>query len=1111
MCGSIVLGQMLASRLSGAFTLRSQAPSRYGHRPPWTWPLDVARLETARKFKKNSTLNGNAGSWTNSDDTEEGALAKWLEKTGASSSLFSAGIVEEVTLFNLPKLSVKTPLQEKFSKTIIKKVNDKSNKAANNSKGGGNHGRNDPPQGGYKPAAKSPSDQKEAAKPAVQQPVVNSDVKKVEPPTEKGKGNQKPKKTPEELALEPCIDWVRNGVCTFGNLCQRAHPKATYNATIQAAQHQLNAEKERADRKLIAEQAPKEVVEAAKDVPEELKPEFIQAVVEKLVKQTKCTIVVSQWCGVECGFAYGEIQEAVDGSVGGRDWLVAEPWEMVEGEYKSYGFYMPSHKKETSLSHPIIGYDPEETFEIIYGNGTIGYSTFETGSYMIAAWMDLIKAIHYCVGDRPDLHESVRHKISLYRPTKEQGHELYRKWLRERTREAQTKTSTNLRVNRSLTARESNQADGAYKTWMLQNFMRYSMCGHQWEKRMAVVAHQRPNYQPREDMSVEIKDPNWSLMEGIPVYNGPPKAAKLYCTTLLGFNTSNPAKALQMFDRQEGNLALGLKRLLAKGVDHDLRFNNQIALLFDDRMLPVHPDSLWEGTGFHYEIDRKTATVKVFKTQGEVLLQTVVFTKYRNQGREALEMVRNRYNSICTWDYLEKMILLLYADVKNWCYWAVYSVVVAMCEPFVSRNMNANMVHAKKSLRQEYVLRNELGISASYPSESTVKLKIEEAKLKPDDLKPRLFVSYGAACMEWNESAEFLKIISDGFHSTVMSHGWVHHHIIVAKPKDDAASVWMRAALEKLKVPRTIVTMTFSDDGLIMWCDSHNLLTIAESDISGSDSSIGLVFWYELAMNLRFVEVDWNKPVRALSKIKQAMRPMTVPTAQGCLKINLSSVLLGSGHDWTTVANNYYNQVGCVSMAITIADYDGKVTAQQLEESAVWVGMRLEIKMMVVDGVGRLSKCTFLKCFPMTVEGKIYFVKCLGTIFRRFGSVVGDITNLTIGVTPAQFKGLSPEERANRYLANIVAGLVNEPSNSVIDALRVRFPNGVAQVDTSAQGWDPRMRSAVGLIGNDNDIIDRYELTPDELDEFVQLILTIRLGQCVSCPALDKILAKDYD
>lgn len=241
-----------------------------------------------------------------------------------------------------------------------------------------------------------------------------------------------------------------------------------------------------------------------------------------------------------------------------------------------------------------------------------------------------------------------------------------------------------------------------------------------------------------------------------------------------------------------------------------------------------------------------------------------------------------------------------------------------------------------------------------------------------------------------------------------------------------------------------------------------------------------------------------------------------------------------SGDSNTTLLQNIFSVMRGASFAAQLnltlhlmnlkrADERGKVgeyrpTQALLESMLVRLVQRSATScggISTVEIASEPSRSTLLKRTLMRdTDGRLCYMMVLGAILSNFGGYAGDLTHMTLGITIQEFDRLPIPARWERHLCSVVAGLVHEPSNIVLDALRLRFPKGVAVAGVTAEerfrfelqkSSSDRSRRTIPL----SELLTRYGGRDHEWVEFADMLRHIEYGQILEHVVMDRIRA-DY-
>lgn len=275
----------------------------------------------------------------------------------------------------------------------------------------------------------------------------------------------------------------------------------------------------------------------------------------------------------------------------------------------------------------------------------------------------------------------------------------------------------------------------------------------------------------------------------------------------------------------------------------------------------------------------------------------------------------------------------------------------------------------------------------------------------------------------------------------------------------------------------------FSDDGLLVYRDQYGVFHVYETDISSCDASNGpsvfVAVWYILSRVL-------GQEV-ASQMIGQCARGYSVHNPSNpseWFTAMPESFFQYSGVNITTLLNNV------ASFLIFYSIYVHLISGEQSKlEDVIKLGAKEVGYVLTVDKRSSFNQGTFLK---RAFNGQRSWV-VLGTIFRSFGSVMGDLTPENCMCDPYEFRAMSNEELFEKHIRARVMGLANEPGSSVLCALRVRA------------GLHPG-----DIVVSDSDLSDRYGVDECMWPSFCTLIVDMNLGCILKHECLDAIFKVDY-
>ncbi len=400
-----------------------------------------------------------------------------------------------------------------------------------------------------------------------------------------------------------------------------------------------------------------------------------------------------------------------------------------------------------------------------------------------------------------------------------------------------------------------------------------------------------------------------------------------------------------------------------------------------------------------------------------------------------------------------------------------------------------------------------------------VSAKSPEAKFKKELSKPgkhgRLYVTY-------NES-----ILSIGWIFTYLKDWFcVDHYLPTCSTRHEIPLyLSVRKALDENSVydsdpPLGLTGQVFSDDMSFQYRHPGGLY-LFDADISSCDSGNTVANFYLLATMLRFIGASTDMIRLSYDRLKEAILIRNPSNSQEYLKIKPKTIFQGSGCPETTIVNDVASTSIAISMQTYIAYYNdhpyisddmnftgyfddapSHIKNEILQKSALAVG-----HVITVDEKKTPEELQFLKYSPFqTADGTFISTRNLGAILRSLGSCDGDITPIMLGLSKKEFARLSYEDKMEKFMSSVVAGLVNEPNSIIMDALRERFPPRKHKIEPTYHSTAPRNTHTV-LIDS---YISRYGGTEDEWAQLASQIREFAFGRHLTSPIVAAVMEVDY-
>lgn len=461
-------------------------------------------------------------------------------------------------------------------------------------------------------------------------------------------------------------------------------------------------------------------------------------------------------------------------------------------------------------------------------------------------------------------------------------------------------------------------------------------------------------------------------------------------------------------------------------------------------------------------------------------------------------------------------------DHPNWIYLEGWQRYLTFLDCESDRSWHASISHVKKKLREMFVS------SEVVHTPTDIMVKAVNAKVKKEFAKygkvPRLFVTYDAGCMYANELPEYSKICLDGTYSGVCN-GVTTEVCIFAKPGSNKLKTELTNAVSAMGRKNFLNILIYSDDSV--WSGNVNGVDFAFNvDISSCDSGnkagvFGLV--YILLSNFR-----QDLALGLVSQCAKTIHLVNPECKEERMEVEMATYFEGSGTVLTTILNHVaMYMVGQVATVLfgqrrqLLRDWTD--VKKLIMECGVLFGHVLSVEECIEGSSFCPEKIQFLKRSPiMTVDGD--YIPCMnyGTIFRSFGSVEGDMVAEMVGLEPKDFSAMGWDERWDLFGSRVVAGLINEPSSIVLQALRQRYPLTPKRFDTWSDvtfgnerlqigGFEMTGVSEGGKVTLDNmSLTRRYDTSVQEMEMLASQILASKFGDVFPSAAVGAFFKIDY-
>lgn len=293
----------------------------------------------------------------------------------------------------------------------------------------------------------------------------------------------------------------------------------------------------------------------------------------------------------------------------------------------------------------------------------------------------------------------------------------------------------------------------------------------------------------------------------------------------------------------------------------------------------------------------------------------------------------------------------------------------------------------------------------------------------------------------------------------------------------------------------------FSDDSNCAVKCADGILR-CNCDISACDgSNFDPVF--NLLAEAMSVDDRYNVDIHYL--FKQLEKSCVISSTQDKRKVGREKIrvqlkprgkVLYSGSGLTTAVNNMANSLIFISFMNIYDPRDTKdIAIKKIEKAAANAGYILKCE--VCDCIQKLQ---FLKYSP-TERGGMYLN--LGVVMRSFGLCKGDLPYVR------ERKKLSLVERGNLYIGDVIASHVHNGNSSIMRAMRETYQGGnVENLRKEVHVWQVGSQSED--LCEDSDLIARYDLTQQEIDELCMVIRNHKGPHIAKLTSCAKIFCTDY-
>jgi hypothetical protein len=463
---------------------------------------------------------------------------------------------------------------------------------------------------------------------------------------------------------------------------------------------------------------------------------------------------------------------------------------------------------------------------------------------------------------------------------------------------------------------------------------------------------------------------------------------------------------------------------------------------------------------------------------------------------------------------------------QHWLYHEIWDKYLTTMSVFDSRLKCAELIHIKRELRKRYVK------GVKIHNEEDVLVQRIKGKVKRELAKvmkvPRIYADYGAGSMYSNELPEFFKLAVDGEHCFSIPTSWNTTLEVVisimAKPRRDSLEQEFTKLIEAVDRRDCIHVSIYSDD----MCMSGNInghQFAVNVDISACDSSNR-----ELVFSVYAMVLGGFHEERALGIVEQCTKPIILVNPYNEdqeIVVEFDTVNEGSGSSATTGLNHSASFLDACATIWLMANYG--FSEYHFAEGPRSCGHKVTIQSAFVDGEFIPEKLQLLKHSPIQMVGQGYKPMInLGCLLRSLGRVDYKITFEKLGVSPEIFKRMTESEKMDRFFSGVISGMVHVPSCSILRGLRDRFTTKSSTVVRAPcvldlviddpicrkrefGEWTNEYVEYGECVVDELSLCRRYDITPDDLDYLATSYSHVRLGSVIKCDALTQIYNLDYD
>jgi len=362
----------------------------------------------------------------------------------------------------------------------------------------------------------------------------------------------------------------------------------------------------------------------------------------------------------------------------------------------------------------------------------------------------------------------------------------------------------------------------------------------------------------------------------------------------------------------------------------------------------------------------------------------------------------------------------------------------------------------------------------------TSKLKREPGKFGK---AARLYASADWNCLYDTRTPEvYKKIHQKPFHIhdvIKISFKWTQYFSNAADAK---SSDELYKKVHELPI-NSVLYVYYGDDGFVAFRDVDGVLRLYETDIASCDASTGPAVFCILHERVKRLSSLENADV-VVKKCTYGTKFINPSNEEQSVELVPQSFFEYSGWEHTTDINSDGSQLlGFAWCLYFTQERDLKIAIAEGSRAYGWE--------VTCDLRPNLNSMTFLKRAYSVRSHKSWLV--YGCIFRSLGVCDSMMSHTSFNLTLSEYLACKHADLFEIHLKQRAQSYVNEPGSILLNALRRRA--GVPE--------SPELISV-------EDLIERYGGFDYEYLELSLFIYDLKLGDVISCSALDRIMDYDY-